>query len=44
LGRVGCIDVNSNTNLVATGSKDSDVTVWDIRSNSVANRFEGHKQ
>lgn len=29
---------------MATGSKDSEVLVWDIRSKQVANRFEGHKQ
>jgi hypothetical protein len=41
---VGCIDVGSNNNLVATGSKDSEVLVWDIRAKQVTNRFSGHRQ
>ena len=38
------MDISTNNNLVATGSKDSEVMVWDLRANVSAHRFVGHKQ
>jgi hypothetical protein len=38
LARVGTIDVGPG-GVVATGSKDGEVLVWDARANAVAHRF-----
>jgi cell division cycle 20-like protein 1 (cofactor of APC complex) len=43
-GRIGAIAWNNN-NILATGSRDKNILLHDIRiNNSVVNRFTGHKQ
>lgn len=44
-GRIGTIDCFGHPgNLVASGSKDNNLMVWDVRLQSTINKFQGHKQ
>ena len=31
-------------NLIASGSKDSSILIWDVRANESVLRYDGHKQ
>ena len=43
-GRIGTIDIHGNQNLIASGSKDKSILIWDIRSSEVISKLEGHRQ
>lgn len=40
--RVGCLDVSNNRRMLATGSDDKTVKIWDIKTKSVRYTLEGH--
>lgn len=44
LGRVGVLDVSYTGNEIVSGSKDSEMILWDIRQKDLCSRFSGHKQ
>jgi WD40 repeat protein len=41
---VGVLDVSASGNEIASGSKDSEMIIWDIRQKENVLRFEGHHQ
>ena len=42
VGRVGSLD--STKNMLASGSKDGFVNVWDLRAKKQINRYQAHSQ
>jgi WD40 repeat protein len=44
LGRVGVIDISITGNEIASGSKDSEMIIWDVRQKDSCIRFQGHHQ
>lgn len=43
-GRIGTIDIHGNQNLIASGSKDKNILIWDLRNREIVSKLEGHRQ
>lgn len=38
------LDISISGNEIASGSKDSEMIIWDVRQRDCCQRFEGHSQ
>jgi WD40 repeat protein len=41
---VGVLDVSITGNEIVSGSKDSEMILWDVRQKEACTRFSGHRQ